>query len=185
MNIVLLECELDPHVLLQLVQGDLTAETTDAIVNAANEGLRHGAGVAGAIVRGGGPQVQAESDAWVRTHGPVAHESPAWTSGGSLPCRYVIHAVGPVWGSGEEDSKLAAAVTGSLKAADELGLESIAFPAISTGIFGFPRERAAAVMLSAIQGYFAAGGSKIRLVRLVLFDAQTVEAFRKAWPAAL
>jgi O-acetyl-ADP-ribose deacetylase (regulator of RNase III) len=180
-NILLNETRLPGGQIVQLVRGDITAEETDAIVNAANEHLLHGAGVAGAIVERGGPAIQAESDAWVRTHGPVSHASPAWTSGGNLPCRYVIHAVGPVWGSGQEDAKLAAAVRGSLRVADELGLTSIALPALSTGIFGFPKERAAAVLLMAVRDYFAAAESQIRLVRLVLYDAATVSAFEKVW----
>ena len=181
MNTVLEETTLATSQRLQLVQGDLTSETTDAIVNAANEHLQHGGGVAGVIARRGGPDIQRESTAWVRTHGPVPHDAPAWTSGGTLLCRYVIHAVGPMWGSGNEDQKLFVAVTGSLRLADELGLASIAFPAISTGIFGFPKERAAQIILIAIQDYFAGSHSKIQLVRLVLFDADTVTAFRKAW----
>jgi O-acetyl-ADP-ribose deacetylase (regulator of RNase III) len=139
---------------LQIVQGDLTQEKVDAIVNAANSMLQHGGGVAGAIVRAGGRQIQAESDAWVRQHEPVSHSQPAYTSAGNLPCRYVIHAVGPVWGEGDEDHKLAQAVGGSLRVADRLGLDSIAFPAISTGIFGFPTQRAAGVILSVIREYF-------------------------------
>jgi len=144
-NTVLAETVLASGQIFQLVQGDITAETTDAIVNAANRALRHGAGVAGAILRRGGEVIQQESDAWVREHGPVSHAEPAWTSGGALPCRYVIHAVGPVWGDaqkpgagGDEDAKLAAAVTGSLSVAESLGLKSISLPAISTGVFGFP-----------------------------------------------
>ena len=89
--------------------------------------LQHGAGVAGAILRRGGPAIQRESDAWVQRHGPVSHAAPAWTSGGNLACRIVIHAVGPVWGDGDEDAKLAEAVTGSLRLADELGLASDRF----------------------------------------------------------
>jgi putative ATPase len=165
---------------LQLAQGDITAETTDAIVNAANALLQHGAGVAGAILRRGGPAIQQESDAWVKMHGPVSHAAPAWTTGGALPCRIVIHAVGPVWGDGEEDAKLAAAITGSLRVAGELELASIAFPAISTGIFGFPKERAAGVMLAALQEYFGKP-SGVHLVRLVLYDSSTITAFEKAW----
>lgn len=180
MNVILEETTLDAGRTLQLVQGDITLETTDAIVNAANEHLKHEAGVAGAISRRGGPDIEAESDAWVRTHGPVQHASPAWTSGGQLPCRYVIHAVGPVWGSGEEDAKLTVAVAGSLRVADELGLASIAFPAISTGIFGFPKERAAGILLSALQGYFEKVSS-LQLVRIVLYDASTMAAFEKIW----
>ncbi len=167
---------------VQLVQGDLTQEKMDAIVNAANAYLQHGGGVAGAIVRRGGPQIQAESDAWVRQYGAVSHDQPAYTGAGRLPCRYVIHAVGPVWGEGDEDAKLAAAVMGSLRLAERLQLTSIAFPAISTGIFGFPKERAARVILDAIQNYFAENPtSGLRQVRLTLYDAPTVEAFEKVW----
>src|SRR5574340_23751 len=124
---------------LQLVEGDITAEQVDAIVNAANSHLLHGGGLAGALVRHGGDVIQQESNAWVRAHGPVSHTRPAWTSAGRLPARYILHAVGPVWGEGDEDSKLSAAVQGSLSLADELGLVSLALPAISTGIFGFPK----------------------------------------------
>ena len=85
---------------------------------------------------------------------PVSHARPAWTSGGLLPAKYVIHAVGPVWGDGDEDNKLEVAVTGSLRVADELKCASIALPAISTGIFGFPKERAARIIFSAIEKYF-------------------------------
>jgi O-acetyl-ADP-ribose deacetylase len=167
---------------LQIVQGDLTQEKVDAIVNAANAVLQHGGGVAGAIARRGGPRIQAESNAWVRQHGSVPHDSPAYTSGGDLPCRYVIHAVGPVWGAGDEDAKLAAAVTGSLRLADQLKLESIAFPAISTGIFGFPKERAAGVILNAIRTYFERQpNSTLREVRLTLFDRPTLDVFVKVF----
>jgi O-acetyl-ADP-ribose deacetylase (regulator of RNase III) len=182
MNKIIQETSLPSGQTLQLVQGDITAETTDAIVNAANERLQHGAGVAGAIVRRGGPVIQRESNEWVRKHGPVSHAAPAWTSAGNLPCRYVIHAVGPVWGDGDEDAKLGAAVSGSLRVADELKLESISVPAISTGIFGFPKENAARVILTAIREYFTHNSaSKISLVRLVFYDADTLAAFQKAW----
>jgi O-acetyl-ADP-ribose deacetylase (regulator of RNase III) len=180
-NILLIETKLASSQTLQLVQGDITIEATDAIVNAANERLQHEGGVAWSISRRGGPAIQAESDAWVRTRGPARHDAPAWTSGGDLACRYVIHAVGPVWGETEEaEAKLAAAVTGSLRVADELGLESVAMPAISTGIFGFPKELAAGVILSAIRKYFETP-SGLERVRLVLLDAETVSVFEKAW----
>jgi O-acetyl-ADP-ribose deacetylase (regulator of RNase III) len=183
MNTVLAEQVILSGPTLQLVRGDITAEETGAIVNAANEYLQHGAGVAGAIVRRGGPDIQRESNEWVKAHGPVSHAAPAWTSGGNLPCRYVIHAVGPVWGGGDddEDAKLAAAVTGSLKVADELKLESISLPAISTGIFGFPRERAAGIIFTAVREYFASAPSAIKLVRIVLYDRTTSEVFEKVW----
>ena len=92
---------------LQIAQGDLTLEETDAIVNAANEHLQHGGGVAWAIVRRGGDMIQEESDAWIAKHGLVPHSRPAWTSGGTLPARFVIHAVGPVWGDGDEGVSIA------------------------------------------------------------------------------
>jgi O-acetyl-ADP-ribose deacetylase (regulator of RNase III) len=176
-NKVLAEHVLPSGQTIQIVQGDLTEETTDAIVNAANEHLKHGAGVAGAILRRGGRLIQQESDDWVREHGPVSHAHPAWTSGGLLAARYVIHAVGPVWGDGDEDARLSAAVHGSLELADKLSCKSIALPAISTGIFGFPKERAAGVMQGALDDYFSRTNSGISLVRLVLLDDATLRAF--------
>lgn len=171
---------------LQIVHGDLTDERVDAIVNAANSHLRHGGGVAGAIVRRGGAQIQAESDAWVHRYGPVLHHTPAYTRAGNLACRYVIHAVGPVWGEGDEDAKLAAAIAGALRRADELGLSSIALPAISTGIFGFPLPRAAEIILSALVDYFAQNrASGLRETRLVLLDQSAVEVFVSLWKARL
>jgi len=181
MSTIIKEHTLPSGQTIQIAQGDLTLEDVDAIVNAANEHLQHGGGVAWAILRRGGDVIQDESDAWVRAHGLVSHAHPAWTSGGRLPARYVIHAVGPVWGAGEEDVKLTAAVTGCLQVADGLGLQSVAMPAISTGIFGFPKERAARVILSAIQSYFVKETSQIRLVRLVLYDDETITAFCAVW----
>jgi O-acetyl-ADP-ribose deacetylase (regulator of RNase III) len=167
---------------LQISQGDITAETVDAIVNTANAYLEHGAGVAGAIVQRGGQQIQAESSQWVREHGLVSHAEPAYTHAGYLPCRYVIHAVGPRWGEGDETDKLGAAVRGSLQLAERLSLSSIAFPAISTGIFGFPKLRAAQVMLSTIRDYLANNpDSSLKLIRLVLYDQETLRAFVDTW----
>ncbi len=182
MNRVLKESQLPSEVTIQLVQGDLTDERVDAIVNAANAHLQHGGGVASAISRRGGSQIQAESDAWVRLHGPVSHARPAHTGAGKLPCRYVIHAVGPVWGEGQEDKKLHDAVHGTLELADQLTLASVAFPAISTGIFGFPKERAAQIILETIRSYFVwQAASKVRLVRIVLIDSATLAAFSVIW----
>jgi O-acetyl-ADP-ribose deacetylase len=164
---------------LQIAQGDLTLENVDAIVNAANRHLQHGGGVAGAIVRRGGEVIQRESDAWIRAHGPVPGSHPAWTSGGALSAKYVIHTVGPVWGEGDEDAKLAGAVAGALRVADELGCSSIALPAISTGIFGFPKERAARIMLKSIHEYCEKEDSKLKTIRVVLFDDATIKAFLK------
>ncbi|RPJ21287.1 MAG: macro domain-containing protein, partial [Chloroflexi bacterium] len=126
--------------------------------------------------------IQKESDAWVRHHGVVTHARPAWTSGGRLPAKYVIHAVGPVWGDGDEDRKLAAAVTGSLRVAEELKCSSIALPAISTGIYGFPKERAAEIIFSTVEKFFAENSLQgLKTVKLVLFDPPTVDVFMKSW----
>jgi O-acetyl-ADP-ribose deacetylase (regulator of RNase III) len=166
---------------VQIAQGDITLEQVDAIVNAANEYLQHGGGVAWAIVRRGGDVIQKESDAWVSTHGLVLHSVPAWTSGGALPAKYVIHAVGPVWGDGDEDAKLHDAVYGSLRVADELKLTSIAMPAISTGIFGFPKDRAARVILKAIHKYLESEQSNLKTIRITLFDQATTDEFVRVW----
>jgi len=182
MNTILKERILPTGQSLQIVQGDITTDEADAIVNAANEHLQHGGGVAWAIVRCGGQVIQDESDQWIRQHGTVSHAEPAWTSGGSLPAKYVIHAVGPVWGDGDEDNKLADAATGSLRVADELKCESISIPAISTGIFGFPKERAAGIIFSAIEKYFAdAKASTLKTVRILLFDDATIKVFLDKW----
>src|SRR5215213_331197 len=182
MNSILTEHILPTGHTIQIVQGDITIEKVDAIVNAANERLRHGGGVARTISKKGGDAIQKESDAWVRRHGPVPHARPAWTSGGQLPAKYVIHAVGPVWGDGDEDSKLESAVTGSLQIAEELNCFSVALPAISTGIFGFPKERAAKIIFSAIESFFAENpSSRLKIARLVLFDQATMDIFLRAW----
>jgi len=185
MNTTLLEFNYPSGQHLQFVRGDITTEPVDAIVNAANEHLSHGGGVAWIISKQGGPNIQKESNEWVRTHGPVSHAAPAWTSGGLLPAKFVIHAVGPVWGSGEEDAKLAAAISGTLRVANELGAESIAFPAISTGIFGFPKKQAAAVILKTVRTYCATKpDSTVRIIKLVLYDQSTIDAFLSTWNEA-
>lgn len=169
--------------MLTLIHGDLTTQKVDAIVNAANPRLRHGGGVAAIIVHRGGPEIDRESRAWLRAHGPVTHDEPAYTTGGKLPCRYIIHAVGPVWdGRGDEEEKLERAVIGALKRADELGLNSIAFSAISTGIFGFPQKQAAQVFFQVFQNYFeSTPKSDLTDVRMVVYDENTTEAFNEIW----
>jgi O-acetyl-ADP-ribose deacetylase (regulator of RNase III) len=182
MNTILVERVLPTGQTIQIVQGDITTEEVDAIVNAANDHLQHGGGVAWAISKKGGSTIQKESDAWVRKHGRVPHTRPAWTSGGLLPAKYVIHAVGPVWGDGDEDNKLESATTGALRVADELNCSSIGVPAISTGIFGFPKERAAEIIFPTIEKYFVDNPtSGLKIVKLVLFDQSTVDIFVKSW----
>jgi putative ATPase len=140
---------------LRLIEGDITEEDTDAIVNAANEMLAHGGGLAGAIAVKGGATITEESRRWVQEHGHVPTGKAAVTSGGELTAPYVIHAVGPVWqgGSHGEERLLSGAVTSALTAADELGLTSIAVPAISTGIFGYPKHLAVPTILKTVLGY--------------------------------
>ncbi|NIM95537.1 MAG: macro domain-containing protein [Anaerolineales bacterium] len=169
---------------LRLIHGDLTEANVDVIVNAANANLAHGGGVAGAIVRKGGIEIQKESDMWVQEHGPASHDRPAITTAGRLPSKYVIHAVGPVWGEGDEDMKLHSAVYSALSLADDRGFESLALPAISTGIFGFPKDRGAKVILKAISNFLEDhSDSSLTEVQVILFDQPSVAAFEKAFEA--
>ena len=159
---------------IALVQGDITSLETDAIVNAANERLAHGGGVAAVISRAGGPVIQKESNRWVQEHGRVETGSAAITSGGDLKADFVIHAVGPVYGAmspAKAAELLASAVTSALEMADEHDMASIALPAISTGIYGYPMEEAARVMLDAAIDYAAAGTQLQRIVFCLYGDA--------------
>jgi O-acetyl-ADP-ribose deacetylase (regulator of RNase III) len=184
MNTILMQRVFSTGQTLQIVQGDITTEEVDAVVNAANEHLQHGGGVAWAIVRRGGDVIQKESDKGIKKHGLVSHTHPAWTSGGALPAKYIIHAVGPVWGDGGEDEKLAEAVSGSLSVADELKCSSIAMPAISTGIFGFPKDRAAGIIFKTVEEYFNKNKSGLKVVRITLFDQATIDVFTETWNTA-
>lgn len=160
--------------ILELVKGDITEMDTDAIVNAANSRLKHGGGVAGAIVRKGGRIIQEESD----RIGHCEVGRAVITGGGRLKAKYVIHAVGPRMGEGDEDRKLREATLSALRLADERGLRSIALPAISTGIFGYPMERAARIMLeSTIE--FLRDGSGLKRVVFCLFDDEGYATFKK------
>ena len=149
MNAVLVEHIFPTAQTVQIVQGDITLEEVEAIVNAANEHLQHGGGVAWAISKKGGSTIQKESDAWIRQHGRVPHARPAWTSGGLLPAKYVIHAVGPIWGDGDEDNKLEAAVTGSLLEPSSCRLEHAASSRITASIDTCARRHCIAVSCSA------------------------------------
>jgi O-acetyl-ADP-ribose deacetylase (regulator of RNase III) len=171
---------------LEISEGDITAEPVDAIVNAANSLLMHGGGVARSIVQAGGDVIDRESHKWIQDKGPVTHQSPAYTSAGKLPCKYVIHAVGPVWGEGREVEKLASAIRGSLILAEELGVESIAFPAISTGIFGFPVDIAARIFMDEFLNYVSRQkNSHLKLIKLILYDDRTLSQFITAFDLAI
>ncbi len=165
---------------LELQIGDITEIATDAIVNAANEHLVHSGGVAGAIARKGGPVVQQESEAWIRQHKRVPTGSAAITSAGNLRARYVIHAVGPVYdGTPRSAELLASAITSALQLADAYHLKTIALPAISTGIFGYPLSEAARVILGAAIAYLQRE-TGLERVAFCLYDSKAYEAFVKA-----
>jgi O-acetyl-ADP-ribose deacetylase len=157
---------------LEIIQGDITTLAVDAIVNAANIHLQHGGGVAGAISRKGGPTIQAESNKLA----PIKTGDAVITTGGKLPAKFVIHTAGPIWGEGDEDNKLRRSIRNCLALADEKGLKSVAFPAISTGIYGFPVERAANVMLAEAKEYLH-GSTKIERIIFCLYDTATYRVF--------
>ena len=164
---------------LELVRGDITEQVVDAIVNAANSGLLGGSGVDGAIHARGGPAILAacrELRATTLTDGlPTGHAVA--TTAGDLDARWVIHTVGPVFSSREDRShQLASAYRESLRVADELGATSIAFPAISTGVYGYPLTRAATTALRTLRG----SPTRVELIRIVLFGAEAMDAFEQA-----
>jgi O-acetyl-ADP-ribose deacetylase (regulator of RNase III) len=170
---------------LEIVQGDITTLPVDAIVNAANEYLKHGGGVAVAISRKGGPTIQQESAALIEKLGPLSTGEAVITSGGKLPAQFVIHAVGPVWsehGPAEADKLLCSAVRNSLVLAEEKNLKSIAFPAISTGIYGFPIDRAATLLLREAADYLR-GQTKLERVLFCLYDDASFQVFDSAFAA--
>jgi O-acetyl-ADP-ribose deacetylase (regulator of RNase III) len=157
---------------IHIVQGDITEMDTDAIVNAANEHLILGAGVAGAIKRKGGPSIQEECD---RIGGTFVGGAVI-TGAGNLPVKYVIHAVGPRMGEGNEDEKLKNAVLNSFKLAEENKLTSISLPAISTGIFGYPIERCALIMINEAK-IFLGNSRNLNDIYFVLWDNEAYTVF--------
>ena len=163
---------------LELVQGDITHQDVDAIGNAANSGLRGGGGVDGAIHRAGGPAIMAEC----RRIGGCPTGSAVITTGGDLPARHVIHAVGPVWhgGGGGEADLLAGAYRTSLQVAVENGCRTVAFPSISTGVYGYPIAEASRVALAAVARFLREDPGKLDLVRFVLFTARDLAVYEEA-----
>ena len=160
---------------VELIQGDLTEERTDAIVNAANSQLILGGGVAGAIRTKGGPSIQEECNRIGDT--PVG--SAAITGAGDLHAKYVIHAVGPRMGEGDEGNKLESCAKRSLELADEKELKSVSFPAISTGIFGVPPKIAAPAMMRGIKKHVESG-TGLKTIRIVLFSDRLWADFSSA-----
>ncbi len=155
--------------------GDITEMEVDAIVNAANEYLKHGGGVAGAIVRKGGRIIQEESDKI--GHCPVGEA--VVTTAGSLKAKFVIHAVGPRWGEGDEENKLKRAVRNALKRGEEKGISSIALPAISTGIFGFPKKKGCEIIVEEVKEFLEKEAESINEVYLCDINEETCKFFEK------
>jgi O-acetyl-ADP-ribose deacetylase len=176
---------------LRLVKGDITERNVDAIVNAANSYLKHGGGVAAAIVRKGGTLIQEETNKIVKGIGgliPVG--SAVITKAGNLPCKAVIHTVGPRMGEGDEDYKLRKAVRSSLLLASEKGFRSISMPAISSGIFGFPKDRCAKILVGESKTFLQASNSNddcgnnkkditptLDIIEFCIFDNETLYYF--------
>ena len=168
-----------------VVQGDVTGQPVDAIVNAANETLAHGGGVAAAIVGVGGRVIQEESDQWVRENGPVGRGQAAVTTAGALQASHVVHVVGPRYRAGQDnEGMLRDATLAALEAAASINARSVAFPAISAGIFGYPRAEATEVMAASVIGWLAENTDVVEEVRLVGFDAGTAHDFAEGLEAA-
>ena len=167
---------------LRIIQGDITRQSTDAIVNAANSSLMGGGGVDGAIHRAGGPAILDECKQIVARQGRLPTGKAVMTTGGNLKAKYVIHTVGPIWhgGNSGEPELLASAYHESLKLATENNLNSIAFPSISTGAYGYPVNQASKVAIDAVITFLSQSTTSLREVVLVLFDAQTLGAYTSA-----
>jgi O-acetyl-ADP-ribose deacetylase (regulator of RNase III) len=160
-----------------LIEGDLTEMETDAIVNAANNDLRHGGGVAGAILRKGGRVIQEESDAI----GSIPVGGAAVTSGGNLKARYVIHAASMELGGKATAHSLRSSTAHSLRIAAQMGVKTIAFPAVGTGIAGFPMEECAEIMLAEAVAHLKQGITSVQKIYFVLVDHAALETFEKVW----
>lgn len=170
---------------LRLEQGDITRMAVDAIVNAANSSLMGGGGVDGAIHRAGGPEILAECKRIVAERGRLPAGQAVITTAGRMPAGHVIHTVGPVWhggGAGEADT-LSSAYRESLRVAEAAGLKTVAFPSISTGVYGYPVTQAAGVALGAVAEFLRAEAHSVSEVVFVLYDAHTYSAYAEALQA--
>lgn len=162
--------------MIKIIQGDITQRNVDVIVNAANSYLQHGGGVAAAIVRKGGKVIQEESN----RIGFVPVGGAVMTAAGRLPCKAVIHTVGPRMGEGYEDAKLKQCVNNVLNLATQKGFLTISMPAISTGIFGFPKDRCAKILVDSSKQYLTENkNASIQMVEFCLFDEDTLHCFEK------
>lgn len=167
---------------LELVQGDITQARVDAIVNAANSQLIGGGGVDGAIRRAGGDEIEQACAEIRKREGGCPTGKAVITTGGNLPAKYVIHTAGPVWEGGDsgEAELLASCYHSSLQLAVENGVQSVAFPSISTGIYGYPMEKAAVVALTAVKGFVEQNDTAPTTIQFILFDATTRTCYEDA-----
>lgn len=175
---IIAEIKLGHDRILRLVKGDITERQVDVIVNAANSYLKHGAGVAGAIVRKGGTIIQKESD----KIGYVTVGSAAITNSGALPCNAIIHAVGPKMGQGDEDHKLRMTIQSALKLASERGFKTISIPAISAGVFGFPKDKCARILSEESKNFLKESSKNMTTINLIEFcilDDEILDFFKK------
>jgi O-acetyl-ADP-ribose deacetylase (regulator of RNase III) len=171
---------------IEVVEGDITAVVVDAIVNAANEQLVHGGGVAAAISKAGGPSIQDESSRWVAAHGQVVPGTVAVTTAGALPARWVVHTVGPRYRAGADNARLLSdAVVAALDAVAEMEGRSLAFPAISAGIFGYPRRDATEVIAAAVVAWVSGHPDALDEVVLVGHDSGTCGDFAAGVASAI
>ena len=160
--------------MIKLVRGDITERNTDAIVNAANSYLKHGGGVAAAIVRKGGSTIQDESD----KIGFVPVGSAVITTAGKLSSKAVIHVVGPRTGEGNEDEKLTNAVKNALLLASKQNFSSVSMPAISSGIFGFPKDKCAKILIEESKRFLENETTSIEVIEFCIIDDETIEYFK-------
>jgi len=167
---------------ISIVQGDITGQATDAIVNAANSGLMGGGGVDGAIHRAGGRAILEECKKILAQQGRLPTGKAVITTGGKLRARYVIHTVGPVWhgGSRNETELLRSAYDECLKLATESKLASVSFPSISTGAYGYPVDDAAKIAVNTVVSFLKQQRTSLKEVVFVLFDSRTYESYRSA-----
>ena len=160
--------------IIRLIKGDITDQNVDVVVNPANSYLKHGGGVAGAIVRKGGKIIQTESD----KIGFVPVGSSVITTSGKLPCEAIIHTVGPKMGEGNEDFKLSKSIHSSLSLASDNNYKSISIPAISSGIFGFPKDRCANILLDECIKFLQTNNTSLQIIEFCIIDDETLFHFK-------
>jgi len=160
--------------IIRLIKGDITDQNVDVVVNPANSYLKHGGGVAGAIVRKGGKIIQTESD----KIGFVSVGSSVITTSGKLPCEAIIHTVGPKMGEGNEDFKLSKSIYSSLSLASDNNYKSISIPAISSGIFGFPKDKCANILLDESIKFLQTNNTSLQIIEFCIIDDETLVHFK-------